>query len=192
MSIAISPPERKTMTVEEFLALPDDGIARELIRGQVRERGPSIRDRFHARTEALTGKHLCNWLETCPEPKGEIVAGEAGFRLRGPDDSAVGIDVAYVSAEHVAAMGERQEIFDGPPILAVEILSSSDTHEAIIEKIELYHEFGVIVWEVDPDLKTVRVHRPGIDPVMFSRSQELTTEPELPGFRLEVAKLFEG
>ena len=51
------------MSVEEFLALPDDGIHRELIRGTVREfksdaeepiRGPrmTVRNRFHSQIEA--------------------------------------------------------------------------------------------------------------------------------------------
>ena len=36
MSMAISPPEKKFMTVEEFLALPDDGTERWLLRGELR------------------------------------------------------------------------------------------------------------------------------------------------------------
>ena len=69
-----------------------------------------------------------------PEPRGEILCGEAGFRFRGSPESLVGIDVAYASAELVAATGERQKILNGPPVLAVEILSPSDTHEEIVGK----------------------------------------------------------
>jgi hypothetical protein len=53
MSVAGSPPETKLMTVEEFLALPDDGISRELICGQLKERGLTVRNRFHSKVEAL-------------------------------------------------------------------------------------------------------------------------------------------
>lgn len=190
MSVAVSPPEKKQMTVEEFLALPDDGISRELIRGLLKERGMTVRNRFHSKAEALIVKLLGNWLDGLPEPRGEIVCGEAGFRLRGPTDTVVGIDVAYASAALVAATDPSQKIFDGPPALAVEILSPSDTHEEVIDKIKLYHEAGVVVWEVDPDLRVVRVHRPGREAEMFTQSQELTTEPELPGFRAAVARIF--
>jgi Uma2 family endonuclease len=190
MSLAVSPPEKKLLTVEEFLALPEDGISRELIRGRVKERGLSYHDRFHGRVEARIARFLGNWLDERPEPRGEILSGEAGFRLRGTPDSLVGIDLAFASPELIVATEERQKIFDGPPVLAVEILSPSDTHEDIVEKIRLYHESGVVVWIVDPDLRTVHVHRPGREPGMFTRSQELTTEPELPGFRVSVARFF--
>ena len=37
MSVAISPPEKTLMTAEEFLALPEDGVHRELIHGELVE-----------------------------------------------------------------------------------------------------------------------------------------------------------
>jgi len=119
-----------------------------------------------------------------------IVSGEAGFRLRRDPDSTVGIDVAYVSAE-VAARELDAAYFEGPPVLAVEILSPSDKQEEIDEKVELYLETGVaIVWVVNPRLKTICVYRPGADPELFSQRHDLTAEPHLPGFRVKVASLF--
>ena len=71
------------------------------------------------------------------------------------------------------------------------ILSPSDKHEEIVEKIELYLTTGVaMVWVVDPDLRTVAVHRPDTAPVLFNVLQELTAEPHLPGFRVPVAEFF--
>jgi Uma2 family endonuclease len=192
MSLAVSPPEPKLMSLEEFFALPDDGISRELIRGRVKERGLLYHNRFHSRVEARLARFLGNWLDERPEPRGEILSGEAGFRLRGTPDSLVGIDLAFASPDLLAATGEKQKIFDGPPVLAVEILSPSDTHEDVIEKLSLYHENGVVVWIVDPDLRSVHVHRPGKEMETFTQSQELTTEPELPGFRVPVARIFGG
>jgi Uma2 family endonuclease len=141
--------EPKTMTFEEFMALPDDGTDRELIRGVVRVRGikgngMTIRNRFHARTEAPFAKRLDNWLDGQPEPRGEVVSGEAGFRLRGAEDSAIGIDVAYASRELVAAAGPKQLLSDGPPVLAVEILSPSDTFGDVTDRVELYCEVGTV------------------------------------------------
>ncbi len=192
MSIAELPHETeiRILTFEEFLALPEDGISRELIRGELRERGSIIHNRFHAELEATIVMHLGNWLDQQPRPRGEIVSGEAGFRLRGPRDSAVGIDVAYVSAEHCAATPSDQPLFEGPPVLAVEILSPSDTHEDVVEKVGLYLEAGVVVWVADPDFQRVSVHRPGHPPETFNIRQELSGEPYLPGFRVPVADLF--
>ena len=98
MSTAEAPP--RLMTAEEFLALPEDGIHRELIRGVVRvfdeqqEGGLTVRNRFHCKVEGRAVQHLNNWLEDSPKPHGEVLCGEAGFRLKGPEDSVVGIDVA--------------------------------------------------------------------------------------------------
>jgi len=191
MSIVTPASETKEMTVEEFLALPEDGISKELIRGYLRERGMTIRNRFHSRVEANIVGELRTWLKDRPKPRGEIVCGEAGFRLRGTKDSVVGIDVAYVSAELVAASGPEDRIFNGPPVLAVEILSPSDTQEDIVEMIQLYLEAGVVVWVVDTDFQLVRIHRSGAIPVTLNRTQEISGEPELPGLRVPVAAFFE-
>ena len=63
-----------------------------------------------------------------------MVCGEAGFRLRGTEDSLVGIDVALVSAD-LSPRRNRTKGLHGPPSLAVEILSPNDTHEDIVEMV---------------------------------------------------------
>ena len=192
MSTAVSPPQKKLMTVEEFLALPDDGTERWLLRGELRptERTMTVRNRHHSEVEAKIAFLLNHWLEQQPEPKGKIHSGEAGFRLGGNPDSLFGIDVAYASAELVSTTDPDLPYYDGPPVLAVEILSPSDKHEDVVRKVIAYLQAGVVVWEVDPDFRRVAVHRPGQVSKTFSGDDELTTEPELPGFRVLVAKLF--
>ena len=54
----------------------------------------------------------------------------------------------------------------------------------------MYLEVGTVVWVVDPDFRTVSVHRPGRFVEGFNETQELSGEPELPGFRVRVADLF--
>jgi Uma2 family endonuclease len=179
------------MTLEEMLALPDDGMERELIRGQLQERPMTKRNRWHSGVEARIAKVLGIWLDTQPEPHGEVVSGEAGFRLSSDPDSGVGIDVAYVSAEVASATPKKVAFFEGPPVLAVEILSPSDRQEEIDDKVALYLETGVLlVWVVSPRFRTVCVYRPGAAPELFNETHELTAEPHLPGFRVAVAKLF--
>jgi Uma2 family endonuclease len=166
-------------------------MERELIRGQLRERPMTRRNRWHAGVEARIAKSLGNWLDAQPGPRGEVVSGEPGFRLSTDPDSGVGIDVAYVSAEVAAATPERASYFQGPPVLAVEILSPSDKQEEIDEKVALYLETGVLlVWVVNPRFRTVCVYRPGAAPELFNETHELTAEPHLPGFRVAVAKFF--
>ncbi len=187
MSVS-SPPA--TMTTEQMLALPDNGMDRELIRGELRETPITMRNRRHSRIEARVAKFLDNWLDIQPEPHGEVVSGEAGFRLRSNPDSSVGIDVAYASPELVARL-PGAAFYDGPPVLAVEVLSPSDQQEEIGEKVALYLETGVaVVWIIAPRFRTVVVHHPGSEPEMFNALQELTAEPHLPGFRVPVVSLF--
>ena len=178
------------MTAEEFLALPDDGVERDLIFGVVREEPMTRRNRHHSGTEARIALILGIWLDTQPGPRGVIVSGEAGFRLSRELDSMVGIDVAYVSAK-IAAVDPESAYFDGPPVLAVEILSPSDLQEKVDGKVSLYLKAEVpLVWVVNPRFRTVTVFRPDAPPTLFNDQQQIEGGPHLPGFRVDVARLF--
>jgi Uma2 family endonuclease len=188
MSTIISAP---SMTSEELLALPDDGIERELIRGQLRERPMTRRNRRHSRATARLAAVLVSWLDQQQHGKGEVLVGDAAFRLIQNPESTVGIDLAYISEELSKNAPDDTFLIDGTPVLAAEILSPSDTHEDVVEKVELYLEVGVaVIWIVDPDLRNVTVYRPEQDAVLFAASQELIGDPELPGFRVRVADIF--
>ncbi len=196
MSLAETPVPSRTWTVEDLLALPDDGIERDLIRGELRENSGeesmTRRNPTHSEAEISIGYELRGWLESRPTPKGKVVGGEAGFRLKSDPVTFVGIDVAYVSAEMAASHDRKRKFFDGPPVLAVEILSPSDLHGKVVDKVDLYLEVGTVVWVVDPDFRTVAVHRPGEPVETYNERQELDADPYLPGFRVRVARFFEG
>ncbi len=187
MAVAAVP----AMTTEELLALPEDGVERWLIRGELREKPMTKRNRWHSRIMVRVGKFLDNWLDEQPEPRGEVLGGEAGVRLRKGPDTTVGIDVVYVSAEVAAKQSDETTLIDGVPVLVVEILSPSDKLEEINEKLDTYLKAGVrVVWVIDPHDRTVLVYRPGAKPQLVNDDQELSSEPELPGFHVPVAKLF--
>ena len=77
------------------------------------------------------------------------------------------------------------------PVLAVEILSPSDTQESITDKISAYLRAGVaLVWIVEPVFRTIIIYRPDAQPQLVNLDQELSAEPHLPGFRVTVADLF--
>ncbi len=176
-------------TGEELVALPDDGIEREIIRGELRERPMTGRNPRHSRAMTRLARFLDESLDGRPQPRGEVLTGDAAFRLRKDPETTVGIDAAYVSHERSAVAG--RPLIEGPPVLAAEILAPSDTHEDVGEKLQLYLDLGIaVVWILDPDLRTITVHRPGADPVFFNASQERIGDPELSGFRVRVADLF--
>jgi Uma2 family endonuclease len=183
------------MTEEEFLALPDvDGVERELIRGELRER-PTMTTRGFAHSTVLgrIAQRLNVWLDRQPAPRGVVVVGEARVRLRTDVATFVGVDVAYFGPRSRPENPRKARFVDGPPILAVEVLSPSDQHEDIADKINEYIDAGVpLVWIVDTFFSTVTVHRPDAKPQLFNADQEISGEPYLPGFCVAVAELFEG
>ena len=192
MSIAEIP---RKMTAEELLAMPDDGVERWLIRGELRENAESDMNRRnpdHSGTMTNVAEFLGAWARSQSKPRGKVYTGDAAFKLRPDSPTLVGIDVAYVSSELRTKTPKGRKLIEGVPVLAVEILSPSDVHSDITEKVQEYLDVGVaIVWVVDPDFETVAVYRSDAEPVSFNRQQELTAEPQLPGFRVRVAELFE-
>lgn len=190
----------KVWTTEDLLAMPDDGVERWIIRGQLREKpsefpevGMTVRNRHHSEVMMNVGFVIKSWLRSQPEPRGKLYGGEAGVRLRGTPDSTVGVDVVYAPTEVVAVQNDDETtLLDGVPTLAVEILSPNDTQDQIEEKIDDYLAAGVpIVWIVNTHRRTVTVNRPGQEPALFNRNQRLPEEPQMPGFAPAVAELFE-
>jgi Uma2 family endonuclease len=187
------------MTTAELLAMPDDGVERWLIRGELREKRAepgepptTIRNRFHSQLLAQVIFVLKRWLVQQAKPRGVVLGGEAGVRLRQGGDTTVGVDVVYITAEHMAKQTDETTLIVGPPALVVEILSPSDTQEAIDEKVDGYLSAGVpLVWVIDPHDETVTAYRPGEAPELSNVKQELSAEPHLPGFRIPVKELFE-
>lgn len=195
MSVDIAP---RLMTLEEFEALPDDGIERVLIRGELREydsnngAGPvTRRNQQHSTSMMEMGHALLNWARSLPRPWGRVAGGEAGFVLRRDPDTSVGIDVAYIAPDRLANTSPDSTFFEGAPNVAVEILSPSDKQADILSKVAEYLDSGVeLVLILEPVFKTVTAYRPGRPPEFFTTEHELTAEDVLPGFRVPVAELF--
>jgi Uma2 family endonuclease len=179
------------MTAEELLALPDDGIDRELIDGELRESPMTTRGAPHCLAMSNLAVLLGHWLRQQPRPRGRLYTGDICVRIRNNPDTFVGIDLAYFSAGLAAQIAEDATFIDGIPVLSVEILSPSDTVDGVAEKVRAYLNVGVpLVWEVNPFYKGVTVHRPGKPAEFFNVTHDLTAEPHLPGLRIPVAEIF--
>lgn len=180
------------MTAEEFLALPDDGIERDLIRGEIKERGPvTKRNRNHAFTEATITRILGNWSQETQQGTFVVLSGEAGIVVSEDPPTTFGIDVVVLDRSVLEEQDAESPWVKGIPTLTVEILSPSDRCEDIHDKVTEYMRVGVpMVWVVDPALHTVTIHRSDRDPSMVNRSQQLTGDDVLPGFECAVADLF--
>lgn len=182
----------RLMTVDELLDLPERKLVeRTLIRGQLRERKVTYRNPFHSSVLVQTASILNQWHRHQAAVRGTVVAGDAGFLLRHDPDSAAGIDVAIARDGTPLYRRGKRVLFDGPPLLAVEIRSPSDRDDDVETKVDEYLAAGVpLVWVISPRRRTVTVIRPDAEPKLFSQSEEMTGEPHLPGLRFKVAELF--
>lgn len=77
-----------------------------------------------------------------------------------------------------------------PPDLVVEVISPTNRKPDTTQKQALYAKIGVpLVWWVDPEAKTVTVHRLDRDPEVVKMDGVLDGGDVLPGFELEVKRV---
>lgn len=186
----------RPMTADEYVeraeSAPSD-VTLELIEGQLRERPMTTRGPRHSEAIIRLGQVLANWLDAHPEIAGKVVGGEARCRIATDPDTIIGIDVAYFRGRDHVELPDDAKFYDGPPVLAVEVLSPSDEHGNINQRIRQFLAAGVAqVWIANPEFQTITVHRPDAEPVMYASQQEIDGGDDLPGFRVRVAALFTG
>jgi Uma2 family endonuclease len=114
-------------------------------------------------------------------------AGDFSYRYPGSSKTARKPDVSFVLRSRVPGGRVPKGDFHLVPDLAVEVVSPHDTVYALDEKVEEYLRVGVrLVWVVNPDTRTVLVHRPDGTVTKIRDSGELVGEDVLPGFRCAV------
>jgi hypothetical protein len=183
---------QKPLSTHGFLELPENGHDRMLIRGELWDKPTTYRNPFHSAVMMQLGYLLQRWLRNCPGVLLKIPGGEAGFRLQSDPSSNVGIDVAVAPKDQPEYSYKNRVIREGPPLLAVEILSPSDRRPEIDAKVDEYLAVGApLVWIVDPHFRTVTIHRPGRPPRMMTEQDDLSGEDVLPDFPVQVRQVFE-
>ena len=173
------------MTAQQLSELSDDGARYELVEGVLRTMTPAGGE--HGRTGARLLVRMGAFVER--ERLGEVFTAETGFLLRRNPDTVRAPDVAFVRTERAA-----QTRVPGFPALApdlvAEVVSPSDRAVEITGKALAWLDAGVrLVWVVDPQNRTVTVHRPDGTTVLRGRDQ-LNGEDVLPGFVLSLAELW--
>ena len=100
-------------------------------------------------------------------------------------------DVSFVKAERFAPKHLREGFLTIAPDLSVEVISANDLVAELDEKAEEYLTAGIPrVWVIDPEVRTVVIHRGDGTLAKLHDNDELTGENVIPGFRCEVAELF--
>jgi Uma2 family endonuclease len=176
----------RLITIAEYEQMPEEDLYRvDLVRGML-VRSP-IPAPLHGVLQIRIGRKLDEFVE---HAGGGVVTGEVGAILARDPDTVRGPDVAFYSTERIPESGYSGG-FWGPPDLAVEILSPSNRASEVRAKIADYLEAGVrLVWVLNPQARSVTIHRPGVEARVIRDDQTVEGEDVLPGFRLPLAAFF--
>jgi Uma2 family endonuclease len=179
--------ETKATTAEELLRMPDDGMRRELIHGEVKTVAPAGHQ--HGRIAQRIAALL--WQYATAHKLGEVYAAETGFKLASNPDHVRAPDCAFIQRERVVAVGEVAGFWPGAPDLAVEVVSPSDSFADVEEKVFDWLGAGTqAVIVVNPKKRSVTVYRSVSDVRVLGEEELLSVEDVVPGWSLPVRDLF--
>jgi Uma2 family endonuclease len=176
----------RLVTAEELERFPNDDRRYELVNGRLIPMSPVsyLHGRTVVRFASLLERHVR------AGRLGEVVT-EVGFKLRSKPDTVRAPDVAFIRRERIPAVDPRG-FWNGPPDLAVEVLSPDDTPSEIRAKTHEYVSRGVdLVVVVDPAERTVSVTGGKASAVISRGDDEIDLGSVVPGFRCRVREIFE-
>jgi len=179
-------PSPGTATVQDVLDLEQrEGKLFELVEGVLVEKAVGF-------IESGLAGFLLGVLNAFVLPRNlGIVTGEAGTVELMPGLVRIP-DVAFTRWERLP--GRRYPTAPIPrlaPNLAVEVLSQSNTPGEMAAKRQDYFTAGVeLVWEIDPDLRTVAVYTSTTQVTSLTAADTLEGGSVLPGFTLPLQELF--
>lgn len=177
----------KQLTAEELAQMPDREERTELVKGELRTMAPA--GRRHGIVAMKIGGRLLQFVEE--HELGEVYAAETGFILTRSPDTVRGPDVAFVTAERAAQQPDEEGFFNGPPDLAVEVVSPNDKVEEVESKVLDYLRAGTqLIWIIHPQTKTITVYRSLQDIFVLTEEDVLEGGDLLPGFIVEVREIF--
>jgi len=121
---------------------------------------------------------------------GVVFGAETGFLIQENPDTVRAPDVGFVRSDRVQG-GLTRKFFPGPPDLAVEVLSPSDTASEVNEKAEHWLTAGCQeVWLVDPRLQRVSKLTFVDGAIRQSVIDDVLTSDLLPGFEMPMSEVF--
>ena len=122
--------------------------------------------------------------------KGRAATNDTGVVVEEGPDTVRGPDVVFFDETRPLDQLNWKHIRE-VPTLVIEVVSPTDTPNKITKRIGEYLGRGVpLVWIVDPEDKTVGIHRKGELPRTLDEGDELTGEEILPDLKHRVAELF--
>lgn len=173
-------------TAEELWLLPDDGMRRELLEGQLRVMPPAGFE--HGRVASTAGWLLSAHVRA--NGVGVTLAAETGFVLASDPDTVRAPDVAFVTRAHADAIGRTVRFWPGAPDFAVEVVSPGDSFGEVESKALGWLDAGAMASLVlDPARRSATVYRAGGDVRVYTDG-DLDLSDAVPGWRVAGADFF--
>lgn len=172
------------MTSDEFMRLPDNGLRYELVAGEAKA-SPAF--------SLLYGVLVCRLamlLAPYVKGRGYMTTGKAGFHtvngnIRCPT-------LSFTRKERFSGGKPPNTFGTFAPDLCVEIISPSEERADMRRKVEEYFASGAEqVWQLFPETQTLTVYTSLTTAAQFSAEDEVDGGSLLPGFRCQVAQLFD-
>lgn len=177
------------LTADDLAAMGDRASRKELQEGELVDMSPAGGP--HGEVALNIGAIIRQFVRE--HRLGKCFAAETGFVLFRDPDTVRAPDFAYVSATRLPGGTLPPGYFPGPPDLAVEVLSPSESRESIQQKTEEYFAAGsAAVWVVDPAAREVRTYTDPATSRVFTDRDELSGQAVLPGFTIPVREFFDS
>jgi len=179
------------MTDDEFFALCQLNRDLRLERnaeGDIKVMPPTGGETGNRNAE-ITGQ-LVIW--TKQDGIGAAFDSSTGFKL--PNGADRSPDAAWVQKSRLAVLTqeEKEKFLPLCPDFVIELLSPSDELEEVKAKMDEYIENGArLGWLLEPRSRRVYVYRPGESVIMIENTGQISGEPELPGFVLNLREIWE-
>lgn len=122
---------------------------------------------------------------------GRVFGASAGFRL--PNGAVRAPDVSWISQERLGALSPEARLgfMQTCPDFVLGLRSPTDRLPKVREKMDEYMENGArLGWLIDPIGQQVFIYAPGAETIRLKAPAELSGEPVLAGFTLDLRRIW--
>ncbi len=177
--------ESGLVTARDLMAMPSDGVRRELSKGDLQVMPPAGGD--HGRRAFWFGHHLGAFIARTRA--GEAFAAETGFHLARDPDTVRAPDFAFVRGERLTGRAPTGFIPLAPD-LVLEVVSPGDSAAEVRARIDDWLRAGCgAVWVLYPGPR-LEIHRAaGI--AILGPDDAVEAADILPGFQMRLGDLIE-
>jgi len=175
----------KSVTAHELLLMPG-GRHCELLRGEVVRVSPAGYQHGDIVTQLV--ERIGPFVRS--RGLGRYVSGEIGFWIERNPDTVRAPDGAFLRKERAEKLIGHRGFVDGPPDLAIEVLSPTDRRRDALAKCRAWIGAGAeTAVLIDPDRRTATVFTTAGE-TEFDEHAVLRLDPVLPDLALPLAELF--